>query len=141
MSMSQSAKSNKDPDLGQAIRQLESLLDSQPEMTLDDDERLPVLDEVVQSDDEFVTNPADAFTVSSPSQAQQLEPAVVRTALERIAGHFDTELARVSDELKQRMIAECKDEMAAALNMDPETLEQQLDGNPPARTNEQDKTP
>ncbi len=125
--MNHSTQSNKDPDLSQAIRQLESLLDSQSEITLDDDEALPVLDEVVQSGDEVVADPADTFTVTSLNPTQQPEPALIRAALERIASHFDTELSRISDELKQRMIAECKDEIAAALNMDPETLEQQLD--------------
>lgn len=139
--MNQSAESKKDTDLSQAIRQLESLIDSQPEITLDDDEALPVLDEVVQSDDAIADNPADTFTVNSLNPAPQPEPALVRAALERIAGHFDTELARVSDELKQRMIAECKDEIATALNMDPETLEQQLDRNSAATANERDDTP
>ena len=139
--MSQPTEPNNDPDLSQAIRQLESLLDSQSEMTLDDDEALPVLDEIVQSEDEVMNNPADTFTVNTLTPNRQPEPALVRAALERIADHFDTELARVGDELKQRMIAECKDEIAAALNMDPETLEQQLHEHPTTQTNERDETP
>jgi len=130
--MSQSAQSGKDPDLSQAIRQLESLLDSQSETDSEGGNNLPVLDEVVDTD---AQGPDDDFNVefelassgTSFGNAAEPDPEQIRALLERIAGQMDTELESVVSLLKQNMLESFKNELATALNMDPQDLDKTLD--------------
>ncbi len=130
--MSQSAQSDKDPDLSQAIRQLESLLDSQSDTDSDSDDTLPVLDEIVDTDAQGPDDDFDVeFELSSPetsfSDAAEPDPEQISVVLERIAGQMDTELESVVSLLKQNMLEAFKSELATALNMDPRDLDKALD--------------
>ena len=124
------SQSDKDPDLSGAIKQLEALLDAQSDSEEQSGDRLPVLDEVVDTDamDGF----DDAFEVDltsvSPGSTAGPDPEQLRAVLERVAGQMETELENVVGMLKQNMLEEFRNELAAALNIDPQQIKPNTGG-------------
>ncbi len=126
------SQSDNDTDLSHAIRQLETLLDSQPDTDSDGGDKLPVLDEIVDADaqgpdDDFDAEFEPSSSGTSFSNAAGPDPEQIRAVLERIAGQMDTELESVVSLLKQNMLEAFKSELATALNMDPRDLDKALD--------------
>jgi len=120
------SQSDKNADLSGAIRELETLLDGHPDDEYGDGEELPLLDEIVDPDDPdaFVIDGAEGeFAVPAPAgETPRPDPAEIRALLDRIAAQMETELDQVVGLLKQNMLEEFRNELAAALDMDPQQL-------------------
>lgn len=129
MSQSERPNAKQDESLTGAIRQLEALLDAQSGHEEHETEQLPILDEVVDPDaieawgieDTAENSPAAQADESSLAAAPDAEK--IRTALDRVARQMETELDNVVSTLRSNMLQEFRNELAAALNMDPKTLE------------------
>lgn len=120
------SQSDKDADLSHAIKQLETLLDSQTGDGEPGGEKLPVLDEIVDTDAEgsdgtFEFELAESGTPFSSTTKP--DPEQIRAVLDRIAGQMETELESVIGILKQNMLEEFRNELATVLNMDPQQLD------------------
>lgn len=118
------SQSDKNADLSGAIKQLEALLDAQSDDAGHDSEQLPVLDEIVDPEDPDSNALDNAFDLSAASgvETARPDPQQIRALLERVAEQMDTELENVAGMLKQNMLKEFRNELASALNMDPQQL-------------------
>lgn len=133
--MSQSdRKSNlpvdKDADLGDALRQLETLLDTQTSSDNPAEEKLPVLDDVVDPE-EYSPEMNDAITgltsALTADEATRPDPRQIRELIDGLAEQMEVELETVVGMLKHSMLHEFKSELAAALKLDPQQLDSQND--------------
>jgi len=125
------SQSDKDADLSRAIKQLETLLDSQASNEEPGGEKLPVLDEIVDTDTEGSDGTFEFELTASGtpfSSTTRPDPEQIRAVLDRIAGQMDTELESVIGVLKQNMLEEFRSEIAAVLNMDPQQLDTHTSG-------------
>lgn len=124
------SQSDENPDLSGAIRQLEALLDAQSDSEEQSGDGLPVLDEVVDTDgmDSFDNAFEVDFMSPPPSDTARPDPEQLRAMLERVAGHMETELENVVGMLKQNMLEEFRNELAAALNIDPQQIKSNTGG-------------
>lgn len=121
---------DKDADLGDALRQLETLLDSK---TSSDDpdpaaDNLPVLDDIVDPE-EYSHEMNDAITgltsVLTADEATRPDPRQIRDLIDGLAEQMEVELETVVGMLKHSVLHEFKSELATALNLDPQQLDSQ----------------
>lgn len=120
------SQSDRDADLSGAIKQLEALLDAQPDN--DGSEQLPVLDDVIEPGTEEA---GEAFEqqIATPSftGTTRPDPEQIRALLDRIAEQMEAELESVVGMLKHNMLKEFRNELATALNIDPQQLDTYTD--------------
>ncbi len=109
---------NGDADLGDAIRQLETLLDSQADDDSPASEKLPLLDDIVESEDSEALAGADAAAPTTAPAARP-DPQQIRQVLDQLAEQLETELETVVGMLKHSILTEFRNELAAALKLDP----------------------
>lgn len=113
---------NSDADLGDAIRQLETLLDSQADGDSPASEKLPLLDDIVEGEDSEPLADADAAAPSATPAARP-DPQQIRQLLDQLADQLETELETVVGMLKHSILTEFRSELAAALKLDPQQLD------------------
>lgn len=112
-----------DADLGDAIRQLETLLDSQADDGSPASEKLPLLDDIVADDDSEPAADDHAAAPSAVPAAAGPDPQQIRQLLDQLAEQLETELETVVGMLKYSVLTEFRNELAAALKLDPQQLD------------------
>ncbi|MDZ7735280.1 MAG: hypothetical protein U5P41_03405 [Gammaproteobacteria bacterium] len=84
-----------------------------------------MLDEIVDTDAESSDGTFEFELTASGtpfSGTTKPDPEQIRAVLDRIAGQMEIELESVIGMLKQNMLEEFRNEIAAVLNMDPQQL-------------------
>lgn len=115
-------------DLGDALKQLETLLDTQTGDDEASEPELPVLDDVVDPDavlpnDAAEEAAAELTAALSTDENARPDPRVIRQLLDQLAGRMEIELESVVGLLKYNVLQEFRQELANALQLDVQELD------------------